>query len=48
MCICEQGQCVIFDMRKLLMIVPIDCSATTFGSSQEDDDEPNARVSSSV
>ena len=41
---CEQGQCVIFDMRKLLMIALIDCSATTFESSQEDDNELNARV----
>ena len=42
---CEQGQSVIFDMRKSLMIAPIDCIATTFGLSQEDDDEPDARVS---
>ena len=44
-CMCKQGQCVIFNMRKSLMIALIDCSATTFDLSQEDDDESNSRVS---
>jgi hypothetical protein len=38
---------MIFDMRKSLMIAPIDCSATTVDSSQEFDDESDARVSPS-
>jgi hypothetical protein len=44
----NEGKFMIFDMRKSLMIAPIDCSETTFDSSHEDDgDESDARVSTS-
>jgi len=35
----NEGKCMILDMRKSLTIASIDCSANTFDSSHEDDDD---------
>ncbi len=46
----NEDKCMIFDMRKSLGIASIDCRATTFDSSHDDDDnddEPDARVPAS-
>jgi hypothetical protein len=44
----NEGKFMIFDIRKSLMIAPIDCGETAFDLSHEyDDDESDARVSPS-